>query len=373
LGDEQPSELIEDFDWTVRRDSWRPRTRPNPPFGPTVVEVLRSCALRRCFEVSAGYQRRQAPSGRIGTAFHQAIQSLPVNATATDAAQAASERFETAMRQQQELADHSPRERLLVRDEKRVQRAMEAAILDGVRRRFTGERARETQNLRTTEAEVEVFSADGMFRGFIDRVERRADGIHIVDYKTALRSDLPERYERQLQMYAAMWADSRGEWPVTAALEYPLIASVIEVQIDQAVCSQTMQAARRVVANVQKEEDEAKFAKPGDACKICEFRPWCEPFWNWQSEIPSVGIAYERANLGFEGEVTAVVRTKSTIALTVRWRDLAIRLTMRPDRFPFLSHIVTGEMVRALDFTIRGVPTGPRAIENERSEVYLVS
>jgi hypothetical protein len=37
---------------------------------------MRSCSLRVCFETSKGYERRTAYAARIGSAFHQTLQSL---------------------------------------------------------------------------------------------------------------------------------------------------------------------------------------------------------------------------------------------------------------------------------------------------------
>src|SRR5260370_40521047 len=46
------------FNWSINEDAtWPPRGRPLPPFGPTALEVMRSCPLRSCFEGSTGYER----------------------------------------------------------------------------------------------------------------------------------------------------------------------------------------------------------------------------------------------------------------------------------------------------------------------------
>src|SRR5687768_7050700 len=59
------------FDYAVRPSkSWPPSGRPEPPFGPGALEILRSCALRGCFDVSPGYERRIGFAARIGTAYH---------------------------------------------------------------------------------------------------------------------------------------------------------------------------------------------------------------------------------------------------------------------------------------------------------------
>lgn len=58
------------------RSSWPSCQRPSPPFGPSTIEVMRSCALRSLFEVSPGYERRMGFGARVGIALHRVLQSF---------------------------------------------------------------------------------------------------------------------------------------------------------------------------------------------------------------------------------------------------------------------------------------------------------
>src|SRR5947199_8384243 len=65
------------FEWTIdEQTTWPPAIRPRPPFGPTTLEVIRSCPLRVCFEASPGYPRRSGFAARVGTAFHSTLEAL---------------------------------------------------------------------------------------------------------------------------------------------------------------------------------------------------------------------------------------------------------------------------------------------------------
>jgi hypothetical protein len=76
------------FDWLLAENSqWPPHGKPSPPFGPTALEALRSCALRLRFEASVGYERRTEYIARVGIAFHRTLQSLtedPLSTTERD-------------------------------------------------------------------------------------------------------------------------------------------------------------------------------------------------------------------------------------------------------------------------------------------------
>src|SRR5437660_4266897 len=126
------------FEWLIdQASSWPPRGRPKPPFGPTMVEVLRSCPLRGCFEASRGYERRISFSGRVGTAFHRVLQSLleqpPESTAPADMAAEARRRFLSELQQQEAKASQRPRERYLTRDQSRADAAVEAVMAEAQR------------------------------------------------------------------------------------------------------------------------------------------------------------------------------------------------------------------------------------------------
>ena len=365
-----------EFDWTVGLRSWRPQGRPHLPYGPTMVDSVRSCMLQVFFAVSTGYERRMDFAGRIGTAFHKGVESLsrdPLRSTnGTDAAFEARARFDQLIDHQRQLASTLQREQRLPQDEHRIQRAREAIMAEATRRPLSPKRRRPSSPTLSAETEVEVRSSDGMFRGFVDRAEHRSDGTHIIDYKSALRPDVPGRYKRQIQMYAAMWADTRGDWPVMGSLRYPAIAQSFDVPIDRGSCLATMSEARHTMEQLQTTDDVSAAATPGDPCRVCEFRPWCQPFWMYQREVAARTASLGQVGLGFEGPITSLQRTDSLVSLSVRWLRAELRVVVKPERFPQLMSVEVGDVVRGLDFDVRGVLTAPRALATDYSELYAV-
>src|SRR6266702_4271740 len=73
------------FNWLINESSlWPPRGRPEAPFGPTAIEIMRSCTLRIYFEYSKGYESRTAYAARVGIAFHRTLQSLTERPISSD-------------------------------------------------------------------------------------------------------------------------------------------------------------------------------------------------------------------------------------------------------------------------------------------------
>jgi hypothetical protein len=376
--------------------SWPPRGRPKPPFGPTMVEILRSCPLRGCFEASRGYERRISFSGRLGTAFHRVLQSLleepPESVSLADMAAEARRRFHSELQRQEAQASLRFRERHLTRDQSRADAAVEAVMAEAQRMAREGlvnqvgaeglsppssENDVVHEPLGTdephVEVEVRVRSDDGLFEGIVDRAERLPEGTRIVDFKAALRDDLTERYARQVQLYALMWRETRGEWPVAGEVVYPMrgIAHVVSVAPD--ACLGVGNEARDIVRQLQRATNPAKLGLPGDVCKACDFRPWCEVFWGWQRNEPSQIVARQRAGLGIEGPILSLASVDQFWKVVIAWRNCQVGLVAPRERFPQLEQVAVGSIVRLLDIRLHGAPHRPHAITDERSEIFIVS
>ena len=179
---------------------------------------FRSCPLRSCFDASPGYERRMDFPARIGTAFHRTLQSFYEKGLPNDqetAVKEARERFENELHHQEIDALARPREKSLPRDTTRVDRAIEAILLEATRyvelgftptsfihsdpnesgKNSTHEMPRIDLDSVPMEVEVPVRSKDAYFRR-IDRVEHTSDGT-VLCFKSALRDDLPGRYQRR--------------------------------------------------------------------------------------------------------------------------------------------------------------------------------
>lgn len=381
------------FDWTIHEaDTWPPANRLKPPYGPTMLEIMRSCPLRTCFEASAvRYERRLSFSGRVGTAFHNTMEWLMhsdfTDRTPSEVATDARNQFEKEMRYHITEADARPREQGLARDEERVNRAAEAVISEALRiaqhpslhspalRRVqyvVDDMSSEHGKIGDTEVEVSVHSHDGLFRGRIDRVEHRKTGIHIVDYKSALRDELPERYARQVQLYAKLFQETRDDWPMTAEVVYPLANRSFPVSIDPELCGDVAIEAQEMVKRLEQTTSVEELAQPGEVCKICEFRPWCKPFWDWQAQESNYGIALQRACVGIQCTIQTIQKIDYHWRVELKWRDTIVTLIAPIERFPHLNDASIGTVVRLLEISLQGVRHRPRVVISPASELFVV-
>jgi len=387
------------FNWLINESSlWPPRGRPEAPFGPTAIEIMRSCTLRIYFEYSKGYERRTAYAARVGIAFHRTLQSLterPIGSSNPDIiVEEAAKRFREELALQEMQKDTHPREQMLARNEERVQRALEAVTVEALRlaEYSLGESSvlehkqqradmpiKGATSMGTNVSgefvvvEIPVQSRDGLLMGRIDYAERLPNGgVRLIDYKSALRADLPERYERQLQLYALLWHETFGEWPAEALVVYPFTGATHKVAVNPGICLQVGYEARQIVQKLQEGLSAEHLASPGTVCTVCEFRPWCRPFWRWQADHASHSRALEDAVHGFEGTILVLELKDYHWKVTVRWREAEVRIVAPQERFPQLKNARIGMRLRALDMRLHGQRYRPQAIVSENSEIFLV-
>jgi len=220
--------------------------------------------------------------------------------------------------------------------------------------------------------EVTVASADGWLMGRVDRVERDDNGIRIIDYKSAVRGDLPERYERQVQTYASMWHDTFGEWPSEALVVYPLLGAVHSVSVTPEVCEAVASESAVVVRALVLERSAESLGRPGDTCRVCDFRPWCQVFWQYQQRAQSDSDALASAYLGFEGEVEQAEASGTTVRIHVRWRGKLVTFAIDATRLPHAAAARPGDVLRLLEWNLRGLRHAPQAFLSGTSELFFV-
>jgi len=328
-------------------------------------------------------------NGRIGTAFHRTLEwlsGLPSDdKPPNDVAAEVRARFAHELRTQESQAEARPRERGLPRNEKRVHLAAEALISAAHRVRGSARASHPRSEQESYEAdpvasdhtkgeaevEVSVRSSDGLFTGKVDRAEHTAEGVRIVDYKSALLDELPGRYERQVQLYASMWRDTRGEYPVEATVVYPLRGTAYTVELSPEISEQVAREYKDLLASME-DHPAYDLGTPGDTCKICEFRPWCKPFWHWQARERNAPVALERAYLGFEGAVDQIEEVQHHWRVMLRWRNAFIRLIAPVERFPQLRNVEAGSRLRVLEASLRGLRHRPTATVTEYTEIFVL-
>jgi RecB family exonuclease len=386
------------FNWTISEGkSWPPSGSPKTPFSPTTLEILRKCPLRLFFEFSDGYERKLDFSARVGLAFHHTLQALIERASEQPSIDAlvnwAQQKFLSELEQQEKERAKRIRECGLSRDENRIYRSIEAIIAEAHRvgkevtksrvsypRHQSIKSANRQQTLPKTEdkkaqkisVEVSVQSKDKLIKGRIDRVEESYTKTVLYDFKSALRDDMPEQYERQLQLYAWLWHEKTGRWPQEAYVVYPITGTSHEVTIHKYICKKLVAEYRELINQVMEIGPGDYIANPGDSCRFCEFRPWCRSFWNWQSEESKHMTALERAYWGFEGTIKEMLQIESHWKVILQWRNCRVNIIAPLERFPHLERAEKGIHIRALEMKLHGQMMAPRARVTERSELFLV-
>jgi hypothetical protein len=145
------------------------------------------------------------------------------------------------------------------------------------------------------------------------------------------------------------------------------------VRVSAEICTRVGDEARRLVSTLGRERDAYRLAQPGDVCAACDFRPWCEAFWQWQEDEPSQRVARERAGLGIQGEIISLTQVGHHWRILVNWRGCHVTLAVPCERFPHFAGARVGALVRILDVRLQGVPHQPTAVANERSEIFLLA
>jgi hypothetical protein len=169
-----------------------------------------------------------------------------------------------------------------------------------------------------------------------------------------------------------MWHDTKGEWPVEAWVLYPLAGTNHPVDIEPSLCQEVATESRQIVARMRNIERVAELAMPGDVCQVCEFRPWCQPFWRWQAGHPTLTSALDRAAMGFEGTISQLELTQFRWWLSIAWHGAEIQLSAAQERFAHLAKTKVGTKLRVLDTELRGLRHQPRAVVTEYSELFVV-
>jgi superfamily I DNA/RNA helicase/RecB family exonuclease len=115
--------------------------------------------------------------------------------------------------------------------------------------------------------------------GYIDRLERNAAGLRVVDYKTSKTAPSLEESKRSVQLgfYAAAVEDELGEPVVNAEMWFPRVKSksVTTRSFDMTLLPEVRQTMEDIASAILDERWEPRVS---DRCKTCEFRRSC-PAW----------------------------------------------------------------------------------------------
>ena len=221
--------------------------------------------------------------------------------------------------------------------------------------------------------EVPLQSSDKLVRGRIDAVIPAREGPIIQDYKSgAIYEDsgegerkriLRDDYQAQLKIYAALYAESFGEWPSSLQV-VPLSGDRQEVSFSKSDSSRLLSEARAAVRRLNtlistRSETSLPLilANPGiKTCAYCQYRPACGPYKsardeantdNWPSDV--IGILADVKELG-NGKLMLRILTENGL--------VTVPGLSPEDRHPALPAISGGATIGVFSLR-RARPSGP--------------
>ena len=370
--------------WVIdTKKTWPPPKSALPPFGVTTIENISSCGAKVHFSSSKEFSHKWPYETRLGNAMHKTLESLftdPPNETKV--LQESKKRLEYFMEQEDRSALINPRESKLPRNSQKIQLALRAIMtLHSSKVLALSEKVKEQSKTtpvslptQISEARVEfpIVSRNNLIRGKIDRIERRKEGLHIIDYKSSVRPIAHPHYIKQLQLYSVLLYENFNQWPSSAELVFPIVNKSFTIKLDRAACQSTLLSAYKIIEYFNK-RNPAELAKPGNICEHCEFRPWCKPFWIWCESKSNSNERFKIGKFGIQGIVKSIEQESSYLFLNIIWGRLNLELNVPENVFPQLFNVKPNDVVRLLDFKLEGMINRPVLMYNEFSELYIVS
>ena len=145
-----------------------------------------------------------------------------------------------------------------------------------------------TATNQTSRSEVWLESSDGLLGGYVDQIVQQSNGVEIVDYKSGMiteqnSDDIKESYKIQLLLYAGLYFENHGEWPVQLTLSN-LDGSEYNVPMDSEESTALLDKSRAKIREINTYISEGAttedLASPSPAaCYFCEYRPVCKKYW----------------------------------------------------------------------------------------------
>jgi hypothetical protein len=251
------------------------------------------------------------------------------------------------------------------------ERALNAAAeLSAAQNNSAGSSRARTQGQQPPHSGTErrLVARSGRLVGRPDRFDRNS----ITDYKsnlpdtsTALGVQILRHNRRQIQIYAAIIAESFGFWPKTGIIagasgetaEFPLAPSECDAEADAAVAD--LAAWNRSLSSVSRPSD---IASPSESsCGRCHFQLVCPAFWAWlarrspsgtpsRAPVAAAGVL-KSIQLGNDGDLQTislhgVVSTQPGMIATSLVTRRSIHGTLLPSDIGSECRIVGAEMRR---------------------------
>lgn len=284
--------------------------KPIHRLSPSRYTAMRSCLLREVW-IAAGNEPILSPSptAELGSVIHELLAGAGRGQLGSGAGDAVERAWVELVAVAEKRMALSPLRRHLVplrrsipdyqvRRLRAFSRAVEIASAAASGRSGRPKRAPEN-----TGFEVWVESRDGQVGGYIDRVLMTPEGVVLSDYKSgavlALGKSsnctvIRQAYKEQLTLYAALYRQNSGIWPVSLEL-VPLQGAPVSVPYDERAATRLLddacvllrEANRSVAEVIGGCRPATELASPcAETCMFCLYRPACRAYWLARRERP---------------------------------------------------------------------------------------
>jgi RecB family exonuclease len=348
---------------------------------PSRYNSLRQCTLREVFAAQRGQSLLpNAPSSLLGTIIHQLLEDAGKGKLVLNQNDVMHRWNELVERLEKELANEAlqatsvPLSKTVKEYDLKRLRAVKKALEVG------------STHSRTSTAgsghEVWVQTKDGLIGGSIDRVLFNEHGPVIRDYKSGQvfdGQDIKPDYAMQLKLYAALFSETNGLWPVALELE-PLSGARISVPFSVPEAESLLveaveefkQANNRISGLEGKDSLDkgiSSLASPESIkCHYCRFRPKCGAYlreWsnseddNWSADI-----------LGMVSDIKHLSNGKLLLGISTKVGSIYLRgVTDSLTRHPALEHLKVADRVGI--FNVSKTPASETFNESIQTTIYM--
>ena len=262
---------------------------------PSLNEELRKCFMRVAFATDGRFGEG-APSvaAALGTAAHRLLEEASKGAFDADTPEgllrAVRTRWDGLIGEQ--VTELEGRALGLVPNPGRwrnyaMKKAAATRAALRIARRSTELPASRGQGGQGLKPEAWYMAFDGRLGGRIDLVYHGAEGTELLDYKsgTVIEADdaglgrLREAYVRQLQIYAVLFHETTGKWPVRTSVE-SLVDGYHAFPVDPEECERVVTEALALLDryNQQVAGGDLSATPSSENCAWCSYRPVCPAY-----------------------------------------------------------------------------------------------
>ena len=343
-----------------------PKLQPITKLSPTLFATLKQCSLRAGLQqVKAQQTTRSSKAALLGTIVHRVLERAnSMNGDSEDLRTQAEAMWDKTVEVVEEELRASPLDRYLLPisrwkkyfllRERTVRRCEEIASSHGIS---------ETQVIAS---ERRFDSTKDGFTGKPDIILRRANGLVIIDYKSAELSDDSqnhtekiESWRQQVLFYASIVNAELGEWAVNGEIRL-LNKKVIPIPIDPREAKDITQEARTLKENyntkIETGVTHSELAQYSvDGCTFCEFKGACNTFWeNNPSPMPKVDDygclsgQVLKVTTGKSSNSSIVIRSEKSDGSSQEWQVS----NLSTEQFGNLKELAQGTLIRLIDFKI---------------------